>query len=390
MAGDGASGGTEIQTGKTIKVEATPGLYVHVPFCLSRCGYCAFVSTVYDAGNADAYVETLRRELKQREVFSDGTRPSTVFIGGGTPSVLTPAQLGRLFSFLPMPVAGGEATCEMNPDSTSSEKLSLLRDAGINRVSFGVQTFSQRGLQLLGRRHDAACAEKAVAEALRLGYSRVSVDLINGYPGQSEAELVENLRRAVGLGVEHVSCYNFILEEDAAGYAALSALMGEEDEEWGRRCWDVTEEWLSGKGGFRHYEVSNFAKAGGECAHNLAIWRGGEYLGIGVAACSYLSGLRFGNGTDLREYVEGRGLDAWSERLEGEAAARECAVFWLRLYEGIDTEVFRQRTGYDFTALYGDRIDRLFAEGVMERVSGRIRVTAAFMPVLDAILVDLV
>lgn len=390
MAGDSASGAREIQTGKTVKVDDAPGLYVHVPFCLSRCGYCAFISNVYDSHNADSYVEAIRQELMLRDIFSNAALPSTVFIGGGTPSVLSPSQLGRLFSFLPMPAAGGEASCEMNPDSTSMEKLALLRDAGVNRISFGVQTFSGRGLRLLGRRHDAARAEAVVAEALRLGYSRVSVDLINGYPGQTEAELVEDLQRVVGLGVEHVSCYNFILEEDTAGYATLSALMGEEDEEWGRRCWDLTEEWLCARGGFTHYEVSNFAKPGGECAHNVAIWRGGEYLGVGVAACSYLSGLRFGNGTDLQEYLQGHGLTAWSERLEGEAAARECAVFWFRLYEGIDTDVFCQRTGYDFVALYGDRIERLLAEGVMERIGRRIRVKPAFMPVLDGILVDLV
>jgi oxygen-independent coproporphyrinogen-3 oxidase len=245
-------------------------------------------------------------------------------------------------------------------------------------------------LQTLGRRHDAGQIEKAVAGALRLGFSRINIDLINGYPGQDEKMLLEDLRRAIGLGVDHVSSYNFILEESAPGYAALSTLAGEEDEEWSRRCWELTEEWLCGRGGFRHYEVSNFARPGGECAHNAAIWRGGEYLGVGAAACGYLLGRRFGNTTNVAEYVAGNNRGAWSERLDGEAAARECAVFWLRLYEGIDLEDFRRRTGYDFFDLYRNCAESFLAEKVMECRDGRIRVTPEYMPVLDSILVDLV
>ena len=390
MAGIDASGRTKIQTGKTMKVDQAPGLYVHIPFCLSRCGYCAFTSTVYDKDRADAYIEAIRHELSTRTVFNETAFPSTLFIGGGTPSVLTPAQLGRLFSYIPMPAAGGEATCEINPDSASEEKLTLLRDAGINRVSFGAQTFSEQGLRLLGRRHNAEQIERAVASASRLGFSRINIDLINGYPGQSEETLREDLRRAVELGVDHVSSYNFILEESASGYAALSALAGEEDEEWGRRCWDLTEEWLCGRGGFHHYEVSNFARSGGECAHNAAIWRGGEYLGVGASACSYLAGRRNGNTADVAAYVAGDNSEAWSECLDDDAAARECTVFWLRLYEGIDLEVFRRRTGRDFFDLYRGHAESLIAEGMMEYRDGRIRVLPEYMPVLDAVLVDLV
>ncbi len=381
---------TEIQAGKTMKVGQPPGLYVHIPFCLSRCGYCAFTSSIYDENRADAYIEALRCELSTRSVFDKTTLPSTLFIGGGTPSVLTPAQLGRFFSYLPMPAAGGEATCEMNPDSATEEKLALLRDAGINRISFGAQTFSEQGLRMLGRRHNAEQIAEVAATASRLGFSRINIDLINGYPGQSEEALLEDLRRAIGLGVDHVSSYNFILEEDAPGYAALSALAGEEDEEWGRRCWEVTEEWLCVRGGFHHYEVSNFARPGGECAHNVAIWRGGEYLGIGASACSYLSGRRCGNTTHVGEYVAGNNSGAWSECLDGEAAARECAVFWLRLYEGIDLEIFRRRTGRDFFDLYSTQAESLIANGVMECQGGRIRILPEYMPILDAFLVDLV
>lgn len=398
MAGAGGIGSTEIQTGQTIKVDSAPGLYVHIPFCLSRCGYCAFVSGLYDESDADAYLAVLRRELTARRIFSPSVVPSTFFIGGGTPSALSPAQLSRLFSFLPLPKDGGEASCEMNPDSASAEKLSIVRESGINRISFGVQTFSEKGLRLLGRRHDSARAEKVVAEAFRLGFSRISIDLISCWPGQTEQDLEEDLRRALGMGVEHVSCYTFMLEEGTPGYAAYSGMFRDDGGEWERRCWDLTEEWLCGRGGFRHYEVSNFARPGGECEHNTAIWRGGEYVGIGVAACGFLSGRRYGNVADLSAYLrfpaggDVHALEAWSERLHVEEAARECAVFWLRLYEGVELALFRARTGVDFFALYGGRIEVLLSEGVMEYCGGggRIRVKPEWMPVLDSLLVDLV
>ncbi|MCD8138727.1 MAG: radical SAM family heme chaperone HemW [Planctomycetaceae bacterium] len=378
----------------TNKVDNSPSLYIHIPFCLSRCGYCAFVSGGYDADRADAYLERTAWEMRERAVFQLAL-PSTIFIGGGTPSALSLRQLERLFSLVPTPENDGEITCEMNPDSATEDKLRCVRDAGVNRISFGVQTFSPAGLRLLGRRHGVKEAVLAVETARRVGFSRISIDLINGYPGQTDADVAEDCRQALGLGVDHVSCYNFILEEDAPEYARLAAAAGEPDEERDRRFWDTVESWLCGMGGLHHYEISNFARKCEECRHNLAIWRGGEYWGIGLAACGYLGGRRYGNTTDLATYLEGESvgaIESWSERLTGEAAARERAVFWLRLYEGVDLARFRRETGYDFAALYGGRIEQSIRDGVMEYLDSgsRIRVAPAFMPVLDAILVDLV
>ncbi len=379
----------------TVKVEASPSLYVHIPFCLSRCGYCAFISGSYDADVADVYLTRVEQELRHRNTFNGSIRPSTIFIGGGTPSALSPKQLQRLLSFLPLPVDGGEVTCEMNPDSASEEKLRIAHDYNINRLSFGVQTFSPAGLRFLGRRHGVEEAVQAIETARRIGFRRISIDLINGYPGQSEADVAEDCRQAIDLGLEHVSCYNFILEEDAPGYARLAAAIGEPDDDRDRRVWDVVETWLCGRGGLNHYEISNFARKGEECRHNLAIWRGGEYVGVGLAACGYRDGRRYGNTADMQTYLDGRivaDIEAWSERLEGEAAARERAVFWLRLYEGVELSRFREETGHDFLSLYAGRIEAYLRDGVMEYLDGgtRLRVAPAWMPVLDAILVDLV
>ena len=214
-------------------------LYVHIPFCASRCGYCTFTSTVYAPETADAYLAALEKELRARDVFrvEAGVLPETVFIGGGTPSILSLEQMERLFSFLPK--STGEFTCEINPDSCSREKLEFLRDHGVNRLSFGVQTFDPAGLKLLQRRHSWEQAVDALRMAAAVGFPSISIDLINGWPGQTERCVREDIARAVDSGIHHLSSYNLILEPSAAGYARYCELLCGEtaDEAVGRRNW---------------------------------------------------------------------------------------------------------------------------------------------------------
>lgn len=373
------------------------GLYVHIPFCLSRCGYCAFVSGLYDAALADAYLSALERELSARAPTFRHTALTTLFIGGGTPTGLSTAQLRRLLAFLPLPL-DGEATCEANPDSADTEKLLMLRECGINRMSFGVQTFSSVGLALLERRHDRETACRAVTEAVRLGFASVSLDLIVGWPGQSVDMMREDLRRAIDLGVRHISCYQLILEETSGGYARLSALLDGVDDEHERRLWDACEEFLESRG-FVHYETSNYALPGYQCRHNLDTWRGMDYLGIGLGAHSHVAGSRFANTVDLQRYLEKsadpEAITVFSENLDPVAKARECAVFWLRVFEGIDLAAFARKTGFDFFALYEKESPPLLSRGVLECAENGqgiryVRVAKRFQPVLDAVLVELV
>ncbi len=368
-------------------------LYVHIPFCASRCGYCTFTSTVYVPEKADAYLAALEKELRARNVFRTDADadalPETVFIGGGTPSVLSLAQMERLFSFLPK--SKSEFTCEINPDSCSREKLEFLRDHGVNRLSFGVQTFDPDGLKLLQRRHSWDQAVDAVRMAAAMGFSSVSVDLINGWPRQTERCVREDIERAVDSGVHHISSYNLILEPSAAGYARYCELLGGEiaDEDVGRRNWEIIEETLESKG-FTHYETSNFSRPGFACMHNVMTWKGEEYLGIGLGACSHCAGVRWGNIEDLERYCRDSGkpeaVVAYSEKLEGEAKARECAVFWLRLFEGVDLRAFAKKTGFDFREMYRDVLPGLAAEGIVAVDANNIRVEKKFHPVLDSIL----
>lgn len=368
---------------------SVPGLYIHIPFCRARCGYCAFVSGVYDPAQADSYLSALECEwTDKRRMFT--SPPGTVYIGGGTPSVLSIPQLARLLGLLP--AAAGEATCEVNPESASYEKLSLLFDHGITRLSLGVQTFSPAGLRVLERRHRAGMAERAVAAARRLGFPAVSVDLIHGWPGESREDARRDIAGAAGLDVQHISSYALTLDEAAPAYRTLRGKLSklpatdatDAADAAERDLWDYTETALAGHG-FRHYETSNFARDGFICRHNAAIWQGGEYLGLGAGAHSHWRGRRFANTRSVEEYIRRGGTaEAFSECLPPLAKARETAVFWLRLFDGINLADYRIRTGYDFREVYPTLPDGVECDGVRAWVPARLQ------PVLDGILVDMV
>lgn len=378
--------------------QTIPGLYAHIPFCLSRCRYCSFSSSIHTSENVQAYLSALEREMQSRtDCGSFAVRPpATVFIGGGTPTALRTAELARLLSFLPMPELDGEASIEINPETITREKLALIKDAGINRLSFGVQTFSPAGLSLLGRIHTAEKAVEAIELARNAGFENISADLISAWPGQTLDELAFDLTALVKLGLEHVSCYNLILEPDAPLTIWLEERdIAPVDDDQARDFWDLAET-LLGDHGFRHYEISNFAKPGRECAHNLNYWRGGDYAGVGASAHSYIAGRRFANADDMEDYIariDSAGTaEVFSERLDPEARARECAVFWLRLAEGINAAAFRRRTGFAIADLYRNELPRLLDSGSLEwdDNGGRIKLTRAAYPLADAVLAELV
>lgn len=374
------------------------GLYIHIPFCASRCRYCSFVSGIYDANLADAYLTALQAEIDQTAAsFFPTRRFSTIFVGGGTPSALSVSQLKKLLAITPRDGAA-EVSVEVNPESASDEKLHLLLEGGVTRISFGVQTFSPAGLELLGRPHDPPIARKNVAKAVELGFPSVNLDLIAGWPTQSESSLRDDLNTAVDLGVTHLSCYELVNTR----HSALSRLMRKrglhpQPEGEAREFWDATERLLEDRG-FTHYEISNYCRPGYGCRHNLDIWKGGEYRGVGVAAHSHVAGRRFWNISDMNNYIEninahGSAVEN-SETLDSEAKARETAVFWLRLAEGIDADQFASKTGHALEQLYKRELPRLIGGGLLEwRSQGEkrfLRLTKQGYPVADAAFVDMV
>ena len=370
-------------------------LYIHLPFCIRRCAYCAFASSVYEEGAADAYLEALFQEGARQTA---GMTPTTVYVGGGTPTSLSAAQLERLLAWIQaLPQERlEEFSGEANPGTLTPDKARLLRDAGVTRVSVGIQTFDPQGLRLLGRAHTAKQAHGAVALLREEGFEAISGDLLCGWPGQTADLWRCDLAEALRLDLPHLSCYGLHYEPGTPLHAQRERgqlrPLGEEED---RLLFDLTGEILEANGRPR-YEISNFAIPGRECRHNRVYWTGGEYIGIGAGAFSYVAGVRFANEADVQGYVRAlheRGeARAFEESLPPERRARECAVIWLRLTEGIEAAGFRDRTGFDLEALLAGDLPTLLEGGWLAWNADRthLRLTAKTLPVADSVLAELV
>lgn len=299
------------------------GLYIHVPFCLSKCPYCDFYSERYSHNLAELYTNAVKRNLRAYPEQFD-----TVYFGGGTPMLLW-REIAELLGFTDRS-DGCEITVEANPNCITEEMLLTLRAAGANRISFGVQSFCDNELSALGRRHNADCAEKAVLLAKSCGFENISADLMLGTPGQTAESVKQSIERAAALPLTHISAYMLKLEPGTP-FGKNAPELPDED--------DVCEIYLEAaalleKNGFIQYEISNFAKTGFESRHNLKYWRCEEYLGIGPAAHSYYGGKRFYVDRDLNGFIESELQKTFPE--EGEAGGfDEFAMLRLRLCEGL-------------------------------------------------------
>jgi oxygen-independent coproporphyrinogen-3 oxidase len=364
-------------------VSAPLGLYVHVPFCRTRCRYCDFYRVGENRGRMDHFLAALERELDGWAELH-GRPVDTVFFGGGTPSLLEPRELGAVLGKVAARFvleAGAEITAEANPSDLDAARLAGLRAAGIGRLSIGVQSFVDRELALLGRRHDAAHAARAVEEARRAGFERLSLDLMIGIPGQTDGSFARSLARAVELAPEHLSLYLLEVhpgsEIDFLRRERPRLFAGEEAQ---RRRWLAMHDRLLAAG-YRHYEVSNFARPGGECRHNLRYWRSADWLGLGPAAHSHLAGRRFRHAANL---------DAWLadplavEELPADPPS-ERVFLGLRLEDGVAEEELLA-AGVTRAELAG-RIARL--PGFVEHRAGRVRLTPEGWLVSTPVLAEL-
>jgi len=351
------------------------GLYIHIPFCERKCSYCAFYSFPKPWGIADAFLEALEKELQNLPPDFD---PETVFIGGGTPTAL---DIQMLEKFLPM-LAGfspQEFSCEANPVTVDRAKLDRLKKCGINRLSIGVQSFDARCLKTLGRIHSAEEAESAFRLARAAGFKNIGLDLMFGVPGQTMEMLATDLDRALALGPEHISIYNLMYEEGTP-----LAVRNEErlDENLEREMYDRIRARLKGAG-FIHYEISNFARLGFECRHNLLYWSGGEYIGVGPAAHSHRQGTRWANVADLDDYCANGPRREFEETLDPDAKDRETLVMGLRLLEGIEVSPgLLKKMEEPFRAL--EKSGLLVVDGC------RIRLSEEALFVSDAVFSELV
>jgi oxygen-independent coproporphyrinogen-3 oxidase len=374
------------------------GVYLHWPFCLSKCPYCDFNSHVRRAAVDEArFVRAFAAEIAATAARVPGRTVSTIFFGGGTPSLMQPATVAALLDAVAKhwPIARDvEVTLEANPTSVEAERFRGYRAAGVNRVSLGVQSLDDTALKQLGRLHSAEEALAAVAVARSI-FERYSFDLIYARPGQTVEQWAVELSRAIDEAAEHLSLYQLTIEPDTP-FAALHAAgkLAVPDGDSARALYDVTQD-ICGAHGLPAYEISNHARTGAECRHNLVYWRGHEYAGIGPGAHGRLDigGERFATAAEKRpeawlERVEtmGHGLTT-DEALTCEERADEFLLMGLRLAEGIDPRRYAALAG---RPLDGRRIAMLRAEGAVDVTpDGRLRVTLSGFPVLDAVVADL-
>jgi oxygen-independent coproporphyrinogen-3 oxidase len=368
-------------------------LYIHWPFCLSKCPYCDFNSHVADGIDRARWRRALIREIETFAAETIGRSVASVFFGGGTPSLMDPADVAAVVAAVracwPMD-ADCEITLEANPTSSEAGRFRALRDGGVNRLSIGVQSFEDEVLRFLGRTHAAADAVRAIEAALAV-FDRVSFDLIYAVPGQTPADWSRQLARALAFPVRHLSVYQLTV---APGTAFHRDGVAEADPETGAELFELTQESL-GRAGLPAYEISNHAAPGHACRHNRAVWRGADYLPVGPGAEGRL---RTREGTDALnqhrlpqrwlEAVEssGSGL-ARRRRLKPAERQAELVILGLRLADGIDRRRFRECAGVDLDAILdADERDRLIELGLIEADAQRLRATAAGRQRLDWVL----
>ena len=383
-------------------------LYLHFPFCERKCRYCDFLSGPAGEETREEYVDLLCREIELRA--GEITAPSesaaavdSIFIGGGTPSLMTPVQAARVMDtirgFYPV-LSDAEISMEVNPGTVDPEKLRGFKAAGINRLSIGVQSFDDSELRLLGRIHTAAEARETFLAAREAGFDNINLDLMSALPGQNIETWSHTLKEAVSLGPEHISAYSLIIEEGTPLASLLDAgeLPDLPSEEEDRQMYHITKQFLASKG-YRRYEISNYAKAGYECRHNCGYWTGHEYLGVGLGASSCLGGERFRNPdkmdeyrsavNDTNEYDSVNTMRRERQTLTREDRMEEFMFLGLRMTEGVSEKEFEKRFGVKMEDIYGGVLHRHLEQNVIRRTPDhRIALTEYGLDVASYVMAD--
>lgn len=400
-------------------------LYVHIPFCVRKCAYCDFLSGPAGERERADYTDALLREIMSVKKSYSGYRVNTIFLGGGTPSVLTGEDTARIFHALQRAFdisEDAEITMEVNPGTVTEEKAALWKKSGINRLSIGLQSADDRELKMLGRIHTYQDFLDTWEIVRKAGFKNVNIDLISAIPGQSERSWEQTLRAAAGLRPEHLSAYSLIIEEGTPFYDSYgedgrgkNSAKGKEwmplpDEDTEREIYRMTEHILKDYG-YHRYEISNYAKEGYECRHNLGYWERKEYLGLGLGASSLVRERRFHNTADMGKYMRIFSGDALfspepeNGEQEGTAdpagqAAEEIEIMTvkdqmeeymflgLRKTKGISCRKFREIFGKPIEEVYGRQIRRFLSLELMKREGDRLCLTERGLDVSNAVFTD--
>ncbi len=348
-------------------------IYIHIPFCAKKCNYCDFLSGPADAAVREMYVNALIHEIRGRvSGIGRGEKITSVYFGGGTPSVLSAKQLGDIFATITQvyPIADdAEITIEVNPKSADRDMLHFLRGMGFNRLSIGLQSSHRSELEMLGRIHSYDDFLECFINARDAGIKNINVDIMTAIPGQTEQMLETTLSKVIELDPEHISAYSLMIERGTPFYEQFGDIegpvVGEETE---RKLYWLTVDMLKTKG-YRHYEISNFAKPGFESRHNTGYWKRNQYLGMGLGASSCLPGAggieRSRNTTSLEMYLQNPMIKEESSVLTRQEMIEEAMYLGLRMMDGVDTDAFEAEFGVTVRSLYADVIDDLASQGLV-------------------------
>ncbi|MBA4493124.1 radical SAM family heme chaperone HemW [Paenactinomyces guangxiensis] len=362
---------------------APKAIYIHIPFCTNKCHYCDFTAYVVNGQPVDEYLEALEREMAMTVQEVSPREIQAIFIGGGTPTVLTPEQmrklLNRISRYFPDWTADLEFTVEANPGTTGPELLQVMREGGVNRISFGAQTFRPDLLQKIGRIHGVEDIERSVDQAREAGFDNLSLDLMFGLPEQTVEDMEEALEKAVSLGPDHFSCYSLKVEEGTLFhrlYERKELPLPSEDEEL--EMYQLTRSYLD-KQGYRQYEVSNFAKPGRESRHNSTYWLNEEYYGLGAGAHGYMNRVRHANLKGIRAYIEkvenGTRPVAEQYTVDRTEEMENFMILGLRLLDGVSRTRFQSLYGTTVEETFGPALSRLLEQGLIQKKGDRIALT---------------
>ena len=386
------------------------GIYIHIPFCVRKCAYCDFLSAPADETTRAAYVRALKEEIRSAGDLNETYEGATVFFGGGTPSLLAGEELAGILDevsrrLLLRPDA--EITVECNPGTLNRKKLENYKAAGVNRLSIGLQSADNRELKILGRIHTWEQFRENYALVRELGFSNVNIDLMSALPGQTREDWLSTLQKVTALDPEHISAYSLIIEEGTPfwnrfGEGACACdytgpALPDEDTE--NKIYRFTRKFLQEQG-FERYEISNYAKPGKECRHNIGYWTEVAYLGLGLGASSYMEGCRFTNEKDLDKYLaldfgeedpekrETALRKLWGQIEELSQAQRmeEFMFLGLRMLKGVSDVDFVRLFGVKMETVYGDVIRRLTANGLLKKEENNLALTEWGMDVSNFVL----
>lgn len=406
---------------KTIENSRDLGLYIHIPFCVKKCDYCDFLSATYSDEIKRDYFAALNKEIQSYEKIAQDYLVPTIFIGGGTPSCVDPSYILELMNTVrkvfPIDHKRLEVTIEINPGTITKDKLVTYGEAGINRLSFGLQSANNHELKLLGRIHSYEEFEENYHMARALGFSNINVDLMSALPGQTLSTWEDTLCKIVDLNPEHISAYSLIIEEGTKFYEKYGE--GREgskvlpDEDTDRLIYHRTKDLLKESGYYR-YEISNYAKIGHECAHNISYWVGTEYLGMGLGASSLINGARITKMHDIKKYiqlcnsynpayevrnnldkdnatkevfdpigiVEDMEVQTMEDRME------EFMYLGLRMCKGISKSTFSQRFHRSIESVYGKKIEKFKAEKLLIEEGDFLRLSEYGIDISNSILYE--